>query len=102
MERQYENLNKKLEALKAQQHHLDNKKRTNQVRQFYNRTSNLTNIRFTAEEMDLLNKGLQCSIEKPLNEVWNDMIIETEIAIRKLDTRLQNPYRILAAKKTHK
>ena len=27
------------------------------------------------------------------------MIIETEIAIRKLDTRLQNPYRIPAAKK---
>ena len=43
--------------------------------------------------------GLQYSIEKPLNIIWNDMIIETEIAIRKLDTRLQNTYRILAAKK---
>ena len=46
--------------------------------------------------MDLLDMGLQYSIEKPLNEIWNDMITETEIAIRKLDTRLQNPYRILA------
>jgi hypothetical protein len=63
---------------------------------FYTRTSNLTNIRFTEEEMDLLDVGLQYSIEKPLNEIWNDMIIETEIAIRKQDTRLQNPYRILA------
>jgi hypothetical protein len=32
--------------------------------------------------MDLLDMGLQYSIEKPLNEIWNDVIIETEIAIR--------------------
>jgi len=95
----YDNLNKKLDTLQAQQHHQNNKPRTNQGRQFYTRTSNLTNIRFTAEEMSILDMGLQYSIEKPLNVIWNDMIIETEIAIRKLDTRLQNTYRILAAKK---
>jgi hypothetical protein len=43
--------------------------------------------------------GLQHSIEKPLNIYWNDLIIETEQAIKKLDTKLQAPYRILAAKK---
>ena len=63
MELQYENLNKKLDALQAQQHSQNNRPRTNQRRQFYNRTSNLTNIRFTEEGMDLLDMGLQYSIE---------------------------------------
>ena len=67
-------LNKKLDTLQAQQHHQDNKPRTNQGRQFYTRTYNMTNIRFTAEEMSILDMGLQYSIEKLLNEFWNDMI----------------------------
>ena len=74
----YENLNKKRDTLQAQKHHQDNKPHTNQGRQFYTRTSNLTNKRFTTEEMSILDMGLQYSIEKPLNEFWNDMIIETK------------------------
>ena len=49
--------------------------------------------------MALLNHGLQCSIEKPLKTYLINLIIETEQAIKLLDVKMQNPFRILAAKK---
>jgi hypothetical protein len=58
---------------------------------------NLTNIRFTKEEMNLLNHGLQHSIEKPLKTYWTNLIAETERAMKLLDTELQNSYRSMAA-----
>jgi hypothetical protein len=67
-----------------------------QYTQFYTRTVNLTNIRFSQEEIALLNKGLQHSIEKPPKKYWTNLIMETEQAIRKLDSKMQGPYRILA------
>jgi hypothetical protein len=60
---------------------------------------NLTEIKFINEEMTLLNKGLQYSIEKLLEKYWNDLVMETEQAIRKLDVKMQAPFRILATKK---
>jgi len=60
---------------------------------------NLTQIKFSKEEISLLNQGLQHSIEKPLDKYWIDLIMETEQAIQKLDAKMQDPYRILAAKK---
>ena len=53
----------------------------------------------TQEEMNLLNNGLQYSIETPLKKYKTDLIIETEQAIRLLDNKLQAHFRILAAKK---
>ena len=67
--------------------------------QFYSRTVNLTNIRFSQEELALLNNGLQYSIEKHLKKYWTDLIMETEQAIRMLDIKMQAPFRILATKK---
>jgi hypothetical protein len=49
--------------------------------------------------MEQLNAGMQHSIEKPIEQYWNDLIIETEQAIRKLETRAQDAYRIMATKK---
>jgi len=49
--------------------------------------------------MSLLNKGLQHSIENPLEKYWTDLIMETEQAIRMLEPKLQSPYRILATRK---
>jgi len=51
------------------------------------------------EEIWLLNKGMQHSIERLLNKYWTTLIKETEHAIRKLHSKIQEPYRILAAKK---
>ena len=67
--------------------------------QFHTRTVNLTNIRFSQEEISLLNNVRQHSIEKPLKKYWTNLIMETEQAIRKPDSKMQAPYRILATKK---
>ena len=96
----YNKLNRKLDALqnKQQDNSRTNKRQLGQ--QFYTITVNLTQIKFSKEEISLLNQGLQHIIEKPLDKYWIDLIMEMEQAIRKLDTKMQDPYRILAAKKT--
>ena len=97
MKTQYQNLNLKLDKLQKQT------KKENKVpyqhTQFHDRTVNLTNIKLTQEETRLLNKGMQHSIETPLNTYWTTLITETEQEIRKLHSKIQEPYRILAAKK---
>jgi hypothetical protein len=66
MEAQYHNLNKKLHNIQSK-HKEDTKTQDNPTGpQFYHRTVNLTRIEFTKEEINLLNHGLQHSIEKPL------------------------------------
>ena len=52
--------------------------------------------------MELLKKGLQLNIELPIEQYWNDLIIETEQAIRKLEPKSQDAYRLMAAKKLNK
>jgi len=52
-----------------------------------------------AEELAILNNGLQYSIEKPLEKYWTNLIMETEQAIRMLDIKMQAPFRILATRK---
>jgi hypothetical protein len=99
MESHYERLNKKLDRLLKEQ-----KGRTlytNKARQqrFYPRTVNLTNKQFTKEEMDLLNMGLQHSLQKSSTSMWTKLAIETEQAVRLLDESLQDTFRIAAAKK---
>jgi hypothetical protein len=78
MKAHYDNLNQKLDKLASRQQHKSKTDVNTQGNYFYTRNINLTNIRFTHEEMTLLNKGLQHSIEKPLDKYWTDLIIETE------------------------
>jgi hypothetical protein len=103
MDTHYNNLNKKLDRLRDEQQRGNkankNQPHNRQHHQFYTRTANLTGIKFTNEEITLLNKGLQHSIEKPVGKYWDNLIIETEQAIRKLDIRMQAPFRMLANKK---
>jgi len=89
MESHYNNLNKKLDCLQAKQRRKTKTRHNNQEQQFYPRTKNLTNIQFNKEEMDLLNHGLQHSMERPLKTYWANLIVETERAIKLLDTKLQ-------------
>jgi hypothetical protein len=97
MDTQHNNLNKKLDRLINEQQR-SNKTNNNhplnrQHDQFYPRTVNLTDIKFTNEEMELINNSLQYRIEKPIEKYWNYLIMETEQAIGKLDVK------ILATKK---
>jgi hypothetical protein len=48
--------------------------------------------------MTLLNNRLQNSIKKPLDKYWTGLIMETEQAIRTVDSKMQGPFRILATK----
>ena len=99
METHYNNLNIKLDKLQLKQQGTKQSKDYQQHYKFHPRTINLTNINFTHEEWSLFNKGLQHSLEKPLDKYWTDLIMETEQAIRLLEPKIQSPFRILAAKK---
>ena len=96
------NLNKKLDRLTRQQKKETKQTYHNDENQFHERTLNLTTIKFDKEEKILIDKGMQYSIEKPIGIYWNDIIIETEQAIKKLEPRLQEAYRITAAQKLNK
>jgi len=99
METHYNNLNHKLDKLQRAKQIKRKTDTHHQHTQFYTRTVNLTNIRFSQEELTLLNNGLQYSIEKSLRKYWTDLIMETEHALRMLDSKMQAPFRILATKK---
>ena len=86
METYYTHLNKKIDHLKAKQWKPTRSTPNNQEKhEFYNRIKNLTNIKFTEKETELLKYGLQYSIEKPLTTYFTNLIIETEKAIKLLD-----------------
>jgi hypothetical protein len=73
MEPYYNHLNKKLDQLHQRLRPTrPNKERTKETgHPFYHRMENLTNVKFTTEEMKILNYGPQYSIEK------TDIIIPT-------------------------
>ena len=99
MEKHYENLNKKLDKLITKQKRTTENNLHNTKNQFYNRTINLTAIKFNKEETTLLDHGMQHSVKIPLEKFWNDLIIETDRAVRKSEPKLQEAYRTIAAKK---
>jgi hypothetical protein len=80
MEKHYDNLNQKIDKLVNRQHRKNRVNTNTQGHRFYTRTVNLTKINFTQEETALLNKGLQHSIENPIDRYWTDLLIETEQA----------------------
>jgi hypothetical protein len=62
----------------------------------FNRNS--TEIKLIKEEMKLLNLGIQYNIKKLLTTYSTNLIIEYDKAIKLLDTKSQNAFRILATK----
>jgi hypothetical protein len=98
METYYTHLNTKLGRLQAKQQQQTRTSLNNQKQQqFYPRIKNLTNIKFTKEETEVISYGLQYSIAEPLTTYFTNLVIEMERAIKLLDTKLQNSYRITAA-----
>jgi fructose-1,6-bisphosphatase/sedoheptulose 1,7-bisphosphatase-like protein len=59
----------------------------------------LSQTQFNNEQIQVLALGLNYAIAKNPQSYINQLIVETESAIRKLDTMLQNPYRYMAAVK---
>ena len=87
MEAQYTKLNKKLDMVvnhKTNQH-ISNKKST----QNNSKVVNLTNIKFTQEQLQILSYGPNFAIELTPKKFINVLIIDTENAIRNLETKLQ-------------
>jgi len=64
-----------------------------------NKVKNLTNIKFTKEQIKTLEMGPQYAIEKKPKQYINELIIDTENSIRCLHNGTQNTFRYLAAKK---
>jgi hypothetical protein len=98
METYYENLNRKLDSLQVDHDKWSKQPVHSQLQSFYLRTVNLTNITFTKEEQELLDLGIQYNIQ-PLKTGWTNLVLETEQAVRQLDTRLQDAFQFMAAKK---
>jgi hypothetical protein len=59
----------------------------------------MSNITFTSEEEKILKLGLNYSFEKPTKLFLQDLIIDTENAMKQLHENEQNIYRFLACKK---
>jgi hypothetical protein len=94
----YNKLNKKIDNLIYKQKEKTHKQ-PKQHQAFYQCTINLTNIKITKEEKEILDYGLQYSLEKPIKTYWMNLIIETERTIKLLDNKTQSSFRILASKK---
>jgi len=62
------------------------------------RIINLTDIRLTQEQTQILNLGPNYAVEMEPRKYLNDLIIDTENAIRYLDPQMQNTYRYMATK----
>jgi hypothetical protein len=100
IEKLYNKLNKKLDKLLEKKKQPTNPNRKQKQQQdFFPRTVNLTEIKFTKEEQALLDLGLQHSIQMPIEKYWTNLILETEKAISLLETKEQHAFRIMATKK---
>ena len=59
----------------------------------------MSNITFNKEEEKILELGLNYAFERPIKHFLQDLIIDTENAIKQLDVKEQNTYCFLACKK---
>ena len=97
MDTLYQKLNKKLNTLIRRTHVTYNTGKNTHA--FHSRLVNLTKTKFTKEQISTLTLGFNCAVEKDPKYYINDLIIDTEKAIRHLDTKIQNTFRCISAKK---
>jgi len=92
----YQKLNKKLDNLiKQSQTTHNNIKNTNTPP----RLINLTNTIFTKEHTHIMTLGPNYALAKDPKDYINELIIDTENAIRQLDPKLQNTFRCMTSAK---
>jgi hypothetical protein len=100
MDKYYIHLNKKLDKLQnLKQPQLRTTHNASQQQHFLPRVKNLTNIKLGKEEIGLIKHGRKYRLEKSLKTYITNLTVETKRAIKILDTKIQDSYRILAAKK---
>jgi len=101
MDEVYERLNRKLNSLTQQnaQQNSPQSRHKKHVPEKENRVVNLTNITFTKEHIKTLEMDTQYAIERNPKYYINELIIDTENAIKTLQSNMQNTFRYLAAKK---
>jgi len=87
MDRHYQHLNKKFDQLSVIQSNRSTQPQPEDDCQFHTRVKNLTNVRFSQEEMQLLKYGLNYSIENPGTTYLANLTVEKEGAIRLLDKK---------------
>jgi hypothetical protein len=63
------------------------------------RLINLTNTKFTKEQISTLALGPNYALEKDLKHYINELIIDTENAIRQLDPKVQNTFQYMVTTK---
>jgi hypothetical protein len=90
MDTLYQKLNKKLDTLIRHTHVTYNTKET--IHAFHSWLVSLTNTKFTKEQIYTLTLSFIYGVEKDLKFYINDTIIDTENAIRHLDTNIQNNF----------
>jgi hypothetical protein len=95
----YNKLKKKLEHLRVTQ----NKQYTRQQENtacnvFYARVKNLSNVKFSKEEINIFETGHNYALEPQPKHYLRDPIIDTENAIQEVDSKLHNVYMFMASK----
>ena len=96
MDNLYQKLNKKLDVLTNQTNTKHNNNEKNS--KFQSQVINLTNIKFTREQIQTLTLDPNYAIEEEPKQYINELIKETENAIRHLEPKIQNNYQYLATK----
>ena len=89
MENQYQKRNQKLDIL------MNNKPKqynTQKMNNFQPKVVNLSQVRLTKQHVQTLSLGPNYAIEKEPKSYINNLIIDTEVAIRQLDQKSQNVY----------
>ena len=93
----YQELHKKLDELTGHAHVNHNTEKNTHT--FHSRLINITNTKFTNEQINTLTLGFNYAVEKDPKYYFNDLIIDTRNVIRYLDTKVQNTFRYLATRK---
>jgi hypothetical protein len=96
MEHIYQKLSKKLEILTQQAGRHMTKQKHNI---FQPNVINLSNTNFTNEQLNTLSMGPNYALEREPKKYLNNLIIETEQAIRQLEPRIQDAFRHIATRK---
>jgi len=92
----YQKLDKKLDILTKQTKNMHNTDRSTHT--FHSRLINVTNVKFTKEQINTLMLGPNYAVEREPKQYVNELIVDTENAIRRLDPKIQNTFRNLATK----
>jgi hypothetical protein len=96
MDNKYSTLNKKLDALMMKKERTHNNNTKKSIAQ--HRIINLTSIKLTQEQTQTLNLGSNYALEQEPKKYINELIIDTENAIRYLEPKMQNMYTHMAMK----